>query len=179
MLRQFAYGATAIFLASCAPISEEACRGGDWGSIGLSDGKKGRSTAILQKYNETCGEFGIRPNRDLYLQARAAGLKFYCTPENAYRIGRDGSRLNNVCEPQIMASIRPAYDRGARYYEIDRDIEGKKDRIDELQQNLRHLPDQLTPEQSTQAAIYRSRIRDLRHDIFVLETKLRRFDTYP
>lgn len=170
----------ALLIVSCAPISEDQCRGGDWGSIGLADGKAGKSVSILEKYAETCAEFGISPDQNLYLQARKSGLQFYCTPQNAYKVGREGARLNTVCEPAVQSQIRPAYDRGNKYYEINRDIEKKEDRIDELQDSLRaDFSDPLTPEQVTQRQLIRSKIRDLEHDIFVLEIRRKRFDSWP
>lgn len=179
MLRPVLCAAAAFALASCDPISEEACRIGDWGSIGLADGKKGRSTDILSKYAETCAEFGVTPNQSTYLAARQAGLKFYCTPDNAYQLGRNGSRINPVCEPQVQAAMRPAYDRGANYYEIGEEIKAKQDRIDHYKALIRAIRDEPTPENESQIAIYRSVISDMRHDIFVLELKQKRFASYP
>lgn len=172
--------AAALAIASCAPISEDQCRGGDWGSIGLADGKKGKLASILEKYSETCSEFGVAPNRDTYLAARASGLKFYCTPENAYEIGREGDRLNAVCEPQIQQSLQPAFNKGRRYHEISERIDDMDDRIDELQDKLSDIRSETaTPELETQALLIKSRISDLRHDIFVLELKQDQFDSYP
>lgn len=170
----------AMIAASCAPISEDECRGGDWGAIGLEDGKKGRAASVLQKYTETCAEFGVAPVSDIYLQARAAGLKFYCTPQNAYSVGRAGDRLSNVCEPQIQATIRPAYNKGRKYWEITEEIEQADDRIDELRDKLSNIRSQpSTPDLETQVLIIRGRIDDLRHDIFVLDLQKDRFGSYP
>ncbi len=170
----------AVIAASCAPISEDECRGGDWGAIGLQDGKKGRAASVLDKYAETCAEFGVAPVADIYLSARAAGLKFYCTPQNAYSVGRAGDRLNNVCEPQIQSSIRPAYNKGRKYWEITEEIDETNDRIEELRDKLRDVRNQpSTPELDTQALILRGRIDDLRHDIFVLDLQKDRFSSYP
>ncbi len=172
--------AAALMVASCAPISEDECRGGDWGSIGLEDGKDGRPASILTKYAETCAEFGVAPDQATYLQARAAGLQFYCTPENAYKVGRSGDRLNTVCEPQIQQSIRPAYNKGRKYYEINEEMQALENRIDELQDDLRDIRgQQSTPELDTQALVIRNRISDIRHDIFVLDLQKDRFDSYP
>lgn len=180
MKRFLLLSVSAIGIASCAPISEDECRGGDWGSIGLADGKKGRYASILDKYAETCAEFGVAPNRDVYLIARTAGLKFYCTPENAYKIGRQGDRLNNVCEPEIQQSIRPAYNKGHKYHEITERMEKIDDRIDELHDQLSAIRSQeATPDLDTQALVIKSRISDLRHDLFVLDIQRDRYDTYP
>ena len=180
MLKYLSLPAAAVVIASCAPISEDQCRGGNWGAIGLEDGKKGRLASILDKYFETCAEFGVAPDRNTYLAARASGLKFYCTPQNAYQIGRDGNRLNAVCEPQIQQSIRPAYDRGRKYYEISERMDDLDNRIDDLQSQLSDIRKQApTPDLDTQALVLKNRISDLRHDIFVLELQQDRFDSYP
>lgn len=169
-----------FLIASCAPISEDQCRAGDWGSIGLADGKAGKSLSILEKYAETCAEFGVSPDQSVYLAARESGLKFYCTPENAYQVGRSGARLNNVCEPEVQSRIKPAFDRGNKYHEITEDIAKKEDRIDELRDDLSaNFSGDLTPEQQTQKRQIRSKIRDLEHDIFVLGISKKRFDTWP
>ena len=180
MIKYLSLPVAAVALASCAPISEDQCRGGDWGSIGMADGQKGRLISILDKYAETCAEFGIAPNRETYLQARAEGLKFYCTPQNAYQVGRNGGRLNNVCTPDVQQSIRPAYNNGHRYHEITERMDDLDDRVDDLQNELSSLRSQdQTPERDTQISDIRSRISDIRHDIFVLDLQRDRYDSYP
>jgi len=170
----------AIALASCAPISEDACRGGNWGSIGLEDGKEGKSLSILDKYAQRCAEFGVAPDQDVYLAARQSGLQFYCTPQNAYQVGRDGGRLNKVCQPGVQASISPAFNQGKRYYEVTEEIRRIRDRQDDLRDQLRALRDQ-TPVQGldAQRLTIRSKIEDLRHDIFMLDLERDRFETFP
>lgn len=180
MIKYILIPAAALAISSCAPISEDQCKGGDWGTIGLADGQNGKLPSILEKYAETCAEFGISPNRDVYLQARAEGLKFYCTPQNAYSVGRDGNRLNKVCSPEIQQSLLPAYNKGRRYHQIDERMDDLDDRIDELQDELSKIRGMAaTPELDAKAKFIRSRISDLRHDIFVLDLQKDRYDSYP
>ena len=170
----------AVVLASCAPISEDACRGGNWGSIGLEDGKDGKPLSILEKYAEKCAEFGISPDQDVYLAARQSGLQFYCTPQNAYQVGRDGGRLNKVCEPGIQASISPAFNQGQRYFEVTEEIRRIRDRQDDLRDQLDDLRD-LAPTEGLDARrlTIKSKIEDLRHDIFMLDLERDRFEAFP
>ncbi len=180
MIRYLSFPAIAVLVASCAPISEDECRGGDWGAIGLADGKKGAYASLLNDYAETCAEFGVAPVRDTYLQARAAGLKFYCTPESAYRVGRSGKRLNNVCEPLVQQSIRPAYERGETYFKIEQRMDELANRVDELRDELSAAQAQpATPVLDSRALQIKSQINDIRHDIFMLELERDRYDTYP
>jgi len=111
--------------------------------------------SILEKYAEKCAEFGISPDQDVYLAARQSGLQFYCTPQNAYQVGRDGGRLNKVCEP-----IR--------------------DRQDDLRDQLDDLRD-LAPTEGLDARrlTIKSKIEDLRHDIFMLDLERDRFEAFP
>ncbi len=180
MIRYLLLPAAAVAIASCAPISEDQCRGGDWASIGQKDGQNGRSASVLEKYAETCGEFGIAPNRDTYLEARLRGLQSYCTPQNAYQIGRNGGRLNNVCEPQVQQFIRPAFQKGERYHEISERMDKIDDRIDDLRNELRSIRNKTpTPELEARAAFVRSRISDLNNDLFILDLQKDRYDSYP
>lgn len=180
MIKYLFLPAAAVAIASCAPISEDQCRGGDWASIGQSDGQKGRYTSILDKYAETCAEFGIAPVRDTYLAARLQGLQFYCTPQNAYQVGRNGDSLNKVCEPQIQQSMRPAFQKGERYHEISERMDDIDDRIDDLRNELGSIrADTAAPDRDARAAFIRARISDLRHDLFVLDLQKDRYDSYP
>ena len=181
MLRLLLLPLFAVALWACAPISEDQCRGGDWGAIGLKDGKDGRDISVLSKYAETCGEFGISPDKETYLAARQSGLTFYCTPQNAYSVGRAGKRLNNVCQPGIQQSIIPAYKKGRQYFEINEEIDRLHHRIDELRDELRLVAKQDTTEEDGRITglLLDNEIDDLRHDIFMLELQRDRYESYP
>lgn len=166
--------------ASCAPISEEACRAGNWTGIGLRDGTKGLPASQVGSYAETCSEFGISPDITAYQAGRAEGLKLYCTPANAYEEGRDGNRLRPVCTPDATLLMRPAHNRGMKYFDIARDMERIEDRIDSRRQLLANsYSGTLTPAQELEAASIRAEIRALDTDLFRLSIQRRRYATWP
>ena len=169
----------AMALLSCDPISEDECRGGDWHERGFADGRAGRSVSILERYAEICGEFGISPAREIYLAARQSGLQLYCTPANAYEIGRDGDRINAVCTLAQARAMEPAFRHGRRYHEIDTDMADIEQRISELKDAIAALPAEPTAAQLDEVRRMRREIRDLDHDLFRLSIDKRRYASWP
>jgi hypothetical protein len=126
-------------LASCATLSEEACRQGDWRGIGYVDGTEGRLETHIQRHAEACAALGITPDVVRWREGRTEGLRLYCRPEQAYLIGRDGGALNPVCQGHDLDALAAAYERGRRYYDLGVEIDqlevevvALNDRIDEL-----------------------------------------------
>lgn len=172
-------GAAVLALAACDPISENGCRTGNWSQIGFDDGAKGRAASRLDAYAQTCQEFQIGVDRQAYQAGRQRGLQIYCTPENAYSVGRSGDRLNRVCSPAQQKAMSPAYQRGQNYFEIAATIDDKETRIDELRDELAAIPSNPTPAQEAERISIRQRIRSLEFDIFRLSRDLRRTASWP
>ena len=167
-------------LASCAPISEDACRSGNWQAIGIGDGIKAEPASRVGDYAETCAEFGISPDLAAYHAGRAEGLKTYCTAENAYSEGRKGKKLRPVCTPETATLISPANRHGLRYHAIEEDRNQIRDRIDSREQELAaNYSGTLTPAQQIEAAQLRSEIKSLEFELFKLRIDLRRYDSWP
>lgn len=115
----------AIGLVSCGPIdsvSPEQCQGGDWTSIGFTDGKAGRSEGYFSRHQEACGKVGITPDLAAWSAGRARGLQQYCTPQNAYQVGRNGNELSSVCTGSNMTELNRSNAKGLKYYAIGREI---------------------------------------------------------
>lgn len=175
MLKKFLVMSPVVFLMSCASLSEEACRTGDWETIGYNDGVRGRSEAYINEHREACGEFGISPNTAVWLRARLEGLKVYCTPTNAYDIGRSGDELNPVCPETGLSELKLANFYGIRYYEIDQEIDALKDEIDKIELLIAAL----APEEVDLKNFYLLKIIDLQRSIRTLERELRKYDDLP
>ena len=111
-----------VALASCTTLSENACQEGDWAAIGLRDGTLGRAASFVDNHAKACADLGIVPDRSAWEAGRQRGLQSYCSPDNAYRLGRNGRRLSHVCTPTQMAALDAPNRHGLRYYEIGRDI---------------------------------------------------------
>lgn len=180
MLNKFLIMSPVVFLMSCASLSEEACKTGDWESIGYNDGVRGRSESYINEHREACGEFGITPNTSVWLRARAEGLKQYCTPTNAYNIGRRGNDLNPVCPAQGLSDLRLANFFGLRYYEIDQEIDALTDEKENIEFILAtQFIEPLTPDQLSLKNLYLSQLIDLQKIISELKWELLKYDELP
>lgn len=180
-MRAFLLVPLLLVAATCAPISEEACRGGDWRGIGFADGTKGRLLSVFDKYRETCAEFGAVPVKQAYLAGRAAGLLQYCTPQNAYSVGRSGDALSPVCAAPQLSAMRPAHAHGQSYYEYGQDIQQAESRVDELRRELAQISANPAPTQAdtARAAIILARVRDYQFDIRRFERRQQRYSSWP
>ncbi|OUS07525.1 hypothetical protein A9Q96_06345 [Rhodobacterales bacterium 52_120_T64] len=180
MFKKFLAISPVVFLMSCASLSEEACRSGDWGAIGYNDGVRGRAENYISEHREACGEYGIAPNTAVWLRSRIEGLKQYCTPDNAYSVGRHGSELNNVCPTNQSSDLRLANFFGLRYYEIGREIDALDDEVDDIRLTLASdFADELTPEQIQMKNFYLLEIIKLQRDIRKLEFEQRKYAARP
>lgn len=169
-----------IFLMACASLNEEACRSGDWASIGYNDGVRGRAESYIIEHREACGEFGITPNMSVWSQNRIEGLKLYCTQDNAYSVGRRGRELNNVCPVDQSGNLRLANFFGLRYYEIDREINAISNDRKKIQFILAtNFQGELTPEQLQLQNFYLSQVIDLQKSIRQLELEQRKYTALP
>ena len=164
-----------LILGACASLNEEACRSGNWDSIGYNDGVRGRSQSYINEHREACGEFGITPDTTTWLRARLEGLKVYCTPENSYEAGRRGSELNNVCPTSEFGDLRLANFFGLRYYEINEEIEALTEEMEELVFLLETTPDL----DETVKSIYLARILDIQKTTFELQVERFKYAQLP
>ncbi|MEE9454573.1 MAG: DUF2799 domain-containing protein [Paracoccaceae bacterium] len=166
-------------LASCASLSEDACRSGNWQAIGYNDGANGRSQNYLNEHREACVEYGIAPDQTAWLRARLEGLKQYCTRPNAYQIGRRGSDLNPVCSSDL-AGLKLANFYGLRYYEIRREIDTLEHELDETLRILAmDFNGDLTLEQNQLQKKYFAKTRKLERRIRNLTLDLRKYAEMP
>lgn len=160
----------ALGLGSCATLSEDSCRGGDWRGIGFRDGAAGRDAGFLASHAEACAEYGVTPDAAAWRAGRAEGLQAYCTPENAFEAGLGGGRLNPVCPADQRWRLAAAEERGLRLNGIEREIDAlaaenaeDRARIDKL------LKQELAPED-------RRRVRRLQRDVEDRERAIRRLE---
>lgn len=179
MLTKFLAISPVILLMSCASLSEDACRGGNWNAIGFNDGENGRSQGYISEHSEACAEYGITPDSAAWLRGRIEGLKQYCTRPNAYTIGRHGSDLRPVCNND-QAGLRLANFYGMRYYEIGREISTlEREENDLLHKVENDFTGELTPEQRELQRFHLSRIRQINREIRDLEWEKQKYAQLP
>ena len=139
-------GTTAVVLAAlqgCATLSEADCLSADWAVMGESDGQRGRPLSELNRYRRQCAEYGVVPDTQAYMQARARGLAVYCTHSNGYREGRSGARGEPVCPAALEPDFRSGFQLGQAVYasvsalrSSSESIASTRDRIEELRSEI-------------------------------------------
>lgn len=131
-----------LFLVSCASLSESECQSGNWQAIGYRDGSVGRLPTYFAKHANACSQYGIATNQyqqNLWEQGRQQGLKQYCTPQNAYRIGQSGKQLAPVCLSHQQSSLYNAHRQGIAYHELNAEIRRLQKQRKQYQKELNTL----------------------------------------
>ncbi len=93
-------------------MSESQCLNADWFLIGEQDGRDGLPRSQLVANRESCGNYGVTPDRDEYEAGRARGLTDYCTDLNGYREGKSGLPYHRVCPADVEPEFLYGYDTG-------------------------------------------------------------------
>ncbi|MEM9708429.1 MAG: DUF2799 domain-containing protein [Pseudomonadota bacterium] len=161
-------------LGSCASLSEEACRGGDWSAIGAADGAKGRQTDFLSKHAEACGQYGISPDLAEWEVGRRQGLAQYCTPANVYAEGTRGRSLSPVCPATEVERLAAAHETGRQYWRLERRIE----RLESDLRDIRRLTLHDESDEIDRGALLLKELR-IRNEILSLRARQREFDRPP
>lgn len=128
-MRQF-YIILLFVLSSCATLSENECKNGNWELIGKKDGLKGRPLSVISQHQEACSEYKVRINTREYEIGRNQGLGEYCKPENGYQEGINGHKYNNVCTNK---EFNTKYRIGYKIYELKKEIEKANKEINDLE----------------------------------------------
>ena len=174
MLRPALLIAAVLALASCATLTEEECRAGDWFSIGVADGAEGRPAGRIEAHRRACAKAGIAPDAAEWLRGRERGLREYCVPARAYRVGRTGWPIAEGCTPAELAAMAPAYDWGREWYRFE-------ERINEAQGDIREIDRQLAalPADSPNRGVLLARRGMLTSRVGLLELQQLRYATWP
>jgi hypothetical protein len=128
--------ATSAFVSSCG-FSAEKCTQADWRAVGQTDGARGASVERLQSHVKVCSKHGVAVDQAAWNIGHAAGLKTYCTPQSAYRLGRNGRGLKSVCPDGDKSTLENAHAKGRRYYEISQEIDDLDREQAELKSEIR------------------------------------------
>lgn len=150
---------TTIF--SCATLSKDECKNGDWQAIGLKDGLEGAPLSKLSEHQKACSEYKIKINTTDYSKARLEGLKSYCEPENGLKVGLNGFTYHGVCNDSKFN----------KNYKIGSKIYGYKSQLNQFENDLEDAENQLDKEGSDKS-YYKSKIKNLKNDIRRTESKL-------
>lgn len=134
-----------LLMQGCATLDREECQVADWRLIGYQDGVQGKPASVIGTYREDCAKHAVVPDLDAWQAGRAQGLQEYCTPANAFRLGRSGHAYPVVCPEPASAAFRIAYDDGRAIYlarsevkDTHAQIHQREHEIGTLQEEKRH-----------------------------------------
>ena len=140
----------ALFQLSCASMSKEECQMGNWSDYGHRDATKGESADRFMTHSEACMKHGITGNKEQYMTGFTAGLKDFCTPDNAYQYGLNGGNYKNTCPPGMHTKFMTNYKKGKEIFDINSSISTLEREIDGLSNSM--VDPGLSSSQRTKAA---------------------------
>ncbi len=108
--------AVILLLAGCASVSKEDCLVTDWFEIGRMDGMQGKPRTVFQNRAKPCLEHGISADRQAYYRGHDEGLRYYCTEQKGFELGRQGLAYRSVCPIGLEQGFRTGYQNGMRLY---------------------------------------------------------------
>jgi hypothetical protein len=178
---RFYYSAALLaFLGACASLTPEQCQNADWRAIGYNDGARGQLESYITRHFDACSKVGITPDVQAWQAGRLQGLPLYCTPSNAYNVGRSGNELSPVCPASQQSRLLFSWDWGQEYYLISGQISDLEDEDSKIRrQILKDFTPPLTPEQSLLLASLNDRLRWIRNEIARLEERQKRYASAP
>lgn len=169
------------FLGACASLTQEQCQNGDWQGIGYNDGANGKLETYISRHFDACSKVGIVPDVEAWKAGRVQGLPLYCTPKNAYDIGRRGRSFSPVCPATQASALFQSWDWGQEYYLIGEEIALLESEQRGIEQRIllefSHPP--LTQEQIITLSGLNRQLRSIDREIFRLENRQRRYAAAP
>ena len=104
-----------LFLSSCSHLGNfqsNSCGQTDWYEIGRQDGRYGETAKKKEKWQNLCKKSF---NETMYKVGHKKGMAQYCSPENAFRLGKTDTPYKKVCDPSSEAFLK-AYEEGQNVF---------------------------------------------------------------
>lgn len=108
-----------LLAAGCVSMTPEECLHADWRAVGHEDGAAGRGAATLGDHREACAEVGVTPDFNAYQAGWREGVRLFCHPANAYRLGRGGYTYTGICPADLEPGFLDALDEGLFVYGLE------------------------------------------------------------
>ena len=112
--------AAGALLSGCGSSEKNSlvCNSVDWFEIGRIDGSKGLPQSNLDMHKQRCSGELPAAKEMLYLNGRKTGLTSYCTPQNAWELGKTGKDYRGVCSSLNEELFLKKYRQGKKLYEM-------------------------------------------------------------
>lgn len=126
-------------LASCANMGPKlSCEGTNWYELGRQAGRQGKSLKNQWDLKSICGN-----DRSLYQQKFAiletgyhSGLSEFCSPENAFSLGRLGLENKAHCPERFQERYMASFKSGQRFAQIEQNTLNTDKKIEQLSSEL-------------------------------------------
>jgi hypothetical protein len=183
VLSAFLLAGAAVWLGSCATMSEEQCLAGDWTGQGFNDGAAGFAMSRLGEHAQACAKHGVVPDDAAYRAGWSEGVLRYCTVANGFRVGAEGGAYAGVCPSGVERDFLIAYEDGRAIHLAEQAVNEARSRIDSNAARLEELDDKLDAKQRELRAegltdeereTIRNRIREIRREREDTEREWRR-----
>ncbi len=155
-----------LAVSGCASLSKQECQLGNWQAIGYADGVSGYHSSRIKAHQGACARVGVSPNYKLWEKGRKEGLKEYCTKSNAYRLGKQGTSINNVCPESIAYQLETINEKGMEQYNLRKRISRDKKKLEKYQEELEKL--------SNGEMLHFTSERDARNYLLEIDDKINR-----
>ena len=109
-----------LALSSCATMNEEQCKTANWFEIGRGDGSNGMPSSRISEHSKACAKHGVSASAVDYNKGYQEGVKSFCTPDNAYELGRSGKMSFASCPKDVETSFNKSWQKGRAEY--DREV---------------------------------------------------------
>lgn len=105
-----------MFMCGCEIMNEDECRVANWESIGYQSGVNGQSYSVLSEYQSACSKY-VFVDTAAFDRGRRTGADVYCTNDNGFSFGANGSAVSDVCRMSSnQANFSMYYKRGKTKY---------------------------------------------------------------
>lgn len=131
-----------IALSACASHEKAAdCLNRDWYEVGRSTGAKGAGPTEPKKLTNYCDFTEASESYRLYMQGYNAGLAEYCTPENAFHMGRTNRDYSKgLCPSFLEGEFMAALERGQKVAKLEVENIQLEKKIEELNETTARAP---------------------------------------
>jgi len=138
----------ATVLAGCATMTAEECVAADWRSTGYADASEGRPASHLSHHVSACADHGIIADEAAYAEGHADGARAYCTPTNAFRVGRRGGSHPGFCPDDLAHGFDVAYQDARGLYTRRRAVTDAETQLASLERSMSQLEARIFQEEA-------------------------------
>lgn len=131
--------ALAFLVSSCASITQDECRAGDWETIGKRDAVEGHAPSRLEEHAKVCANFRIVPEEDAYMAGWDEGILIYCTPVNGFNVGRANSGYHGLCPAEVAGSFLEGRQVGLALGDVERRVASAQGRLDSAESDISRI----------------------------------------